>query len=213
MITQTDQPDTFRFSLRESGGEKGLEKVDIISTFSVSKDQGFTWSYLHHEVRTRPTLISEWELSNTYKAIGLSGRSNPALLAQIKSCLRQEIWDTFFETDTKESAQIPEPDRRQFLVVLFSYRLSRMRKPMTVRDAVYIIRQTSGMSIADFASCCRIDRASVYLAEKGTRSLSPSNLEKLASAGDWFMEWKAAEYLRSQALIGKSEISRRGGRR
>jgi len=211
MITPTDQQDTFRFSFRESGGEKGLEKVDVVATFSASKDRGFTWSYLHHEARVRATLVSDWEPPRVYRAVGLSDKPNPALLAQLRSCLRQEIWDTFFEPEGQ--SQIPEPDRRQFVLTLLAYRLSQMRQPMTLQEAVYMIRESSRMSIPAFAAYCRLDRASVVLAEKGSRGLSPSNLEKLASAGDRFMEWKAAEYLRSQALIGRSKISRQGGRK
>lgn len=210
MLLLDDQPDTFLLRIQNPSEQRELRKKEIVVRWSVTPDRGLTWQYLRHEFFERPALLSEWSLTESYQV-----RMTGGLQALIESQLEWEIWEEFTPPDPSNPNPHPRLgiDRRRLFGILLGWRMSRMGDPHSIAEAVYIVRQASGLGTNEFAAALGTNHATISFAESGKRGLSPSVIKKLEMMANRLMEWKVAEYLRSQSMVAWLNTTRRGGHR
>lgn len=202
------QPDTFYLRIQnQEEQEQQLRKKEIVVRWSITPDKGLTWEYIRHEFFERPTLATDWTMTEAYRV-----ELGHGLRALIESHLEWEFWREFTPSESPDQPRLPI-DRRRLLQMLVAWRMSKMASVKTPQQAVDVLRQRLGGNISDLARRARTNRTSLLLTDAGVRNLSGSVMIRLAEVADQLMEWKASAVLRSHAMVASLNVSRRGGHR
>lgn len=225
MWLQTEQPDRLVLVIEGSGT---LSKEDIHVDIRITASGVVRWRYLHHRLYDRPIHSVPWEKGEEVRRDRLSR----VLFQEIQAKVYEEITDLLIriESDDKPNSPVDPPpgfDRRGMLGLLLTGRISSMIEPrleeinrykkqpipIGIAQSVQAVRTRAGMNQRDFARSVGAGLQTIVNMENGTRSATPSTLRQIAIMARRHKEWKAADFLESQARIADSYINQKGGHR
>lgn len=226
MWIKSSNSDDLTLVLEDPWDDRSLTRQEIHVSIRFARNGTIHWRYIHHQPYQRAAATIPWEAGRPNRWF----RINRGLFQQIHARILDELTALLIvlEPEDKPEGLLDPPagfDRRAVVSALLASVTTRMLEPSSanvshnrdvplgILESVIAIRAASGLDRRGFAKAIMANLKTVEHLETGKSSAAPSTLRQIAIMGRRYMQWKAADFLDTHALMADSKINTKGGHR